>query len=272
MKNFKILLFIITAALGMSGCEDVVDVKLNTAPPRLVIDAAINWQKGTSGSVQRVKLTTTTGYYQTTAPAVSGAAVFITGPNGVVFNFIEVPDTGEYVCENFVPVLLADYTLTVQSGGQTYTAKETLNPVVPIDRIDQRNDGGFSGSDIEIKVFFTDKTPAVDYYLLRYSPSFAAIPIFDIESDEYFQGNQFSDFYSSEDLESGQTIGVSLYGISKTYYNYMNILRNSAGGGSPFDTASANVRGNIINTTEFNNYALGYFSIAEVDQINYTVK
>jgi hypothetical protein len=51
MKNIKYILLLMIAMFA-AGCEDVVDVDLNTAAPRLVIDASIDWEKGTDGSVQ----------------------------------------------------------------------------------------------------------------------------------------------------------------------------------------------------------------------------
>ncbi len=86
--------FVFILATLLVGCEDVVDVDLNTAPPKLVIEASINWQKGTSGNQQRIKLTTTTDYFSTNIPKVSGAIVTITNSTNTVFNFVEVPNTG----------------------------------------------------------------------------------------------------------------------------------------------------------------------------------
>ncbi|HEU4497085.1 MAG TPA: DUF4249 family protein [Flavobacterium sp.] len=273
MKNLKYIFFCLLFA-SMSSCEEVVDVDLNTAAPRLVIDASIVWQKGTAGNLQKVKLTTTAGYYETSVPNVSGATVFITNSSNTIFNFTENPGTGEYICTNFVPVLNSTYVLTVIYNGETYTATETLKPVPVIDSIEQRNDGGFTGEDIEIKTLFTDNGATTDFYLFRYKPSFAAIPAYYVLDDEFVQGNQVTDIYSHEDLASGQTFELSLYGISQTYYNYMLILTGIAGesGGGPFSTPSATLRGNIVNTTNFDNYALGYFNVSEMDFRSYTVQ
>ncbi len=271
MKNIKcVLLFVV--AVFLTSCEDVVDVDLNESAPRLVIDASINWQKGTAGNLQTVRLTTTAGYFENTIPTVSNATVFITDANGTVFNFTENPGTGNYICNDFVPELNRNYVLTVVHEGETYTASETLKPVPPIDMITQRNDGGFVGEDIEIKTFFTDDATTHDYYLIKYQPSYSVIPEFDISSDEFFQGNQYSDFFSSEDLTSGDTLGISLRGISEQYYNYMDILSNITGGGGPFQAPPANLKGNIVNQTNFNNYAFGYFSVSEMDSRDYLVE
>jgi len=271
MKNLKYILFAFII-LAFSSCEDVVDVDLNTASPRLVIDASIVWEKGTVGNEQKIKLTTSTSYYQTVSPPVSGATVFITDSNNLVYDFIENTETGEYLCTNFVPVLNENYTLTVIHDGQTYTATETLKPVPEIDFIEQKNDGGFSGDEIEIKTFITDNALTTDFYLWKYEPSFAAIPLYDVSDDDFFNGNQFSDLFLHEDLESGNTLGISVYGISQTYYNYMNLLLSISGGGGPFSTPPARLRGNIVNQTNFDNYALGYFNVSEKDYRLYEVE
>ena len=68
MKKY-ISLFVL--ALMFICCEDVVNVDLETAAPKLVIDANILWNKGTVGNEQTIKLSTTTGYYSSETPKVS---------------------------------------------------------------------------------------------------------------------------------------------------------------------------------------------------------
>ena len=89
MKKIQ-LFFVILMAVLFNSCEDVVSVDLKTTPPKLVIEASINWQKGTSGNEQEIKLTTTTNYYSNLIPKVSGATVFVKNSTNVIFNFIDV--------------------------------------------------------------------------------------------------------------------------------------------------------------------------------------
>ena len=88
MKKIQ-LFFVIIVSVLLNSCEEVIPVNLNTAPPKLVIEAAINWQKGTLGNAQTIKLSTTTGYYNTVIPVVSGATVSIKNSINTVFNFVE---------------------------------------------------------------------------------------------------------------------------------------------------------------------------------------
>lgn len=262
-------------AVVFTGCEKVIDVDLNTAPPRLVIDASINWVKGTPGTEQKIKLTTTTDYFSNVIPPATGAVVYITDSNQVQYDFTESTTTsGEYVCSNFAPVLNQDYTLTVIYKGETYTATETMKPVPSIDKIEQNNNGGISGEDIEIRTFFTDNPETVDFYLLKFGSSINAIPSFSAFDDQNIQGNQAYDVYFDPDLKAGDQLKISLSGVSQRYFNYMQKIISISGGqsGGPFSTPPATVRGNVINKTNENNFPLGYFNLSETDLVDYTVQ
>lgn len=273
MKKINILLVLI-AAVFLNGCEDVVSLDLKTDAPKLVIEASINWFKGSTGQQQKIKLTTTTNYYSNEIPKVSGATVSIKNSSNTIFNFIEIADTGVYTCSNFIPVINESYTLTVINNGNTYTAAETLKSVAPISEIIQNNEGGFTGNEIEIKTYFTDPANEINYYLYEYSYSNQLKKNIYADEDTFFQGNKFFSISQNDDLKIGDEITVAHYGVSKPYYNYMNVLISIAGnsGGGPFQSPPATVRGNIINTTNPDNFPLGYFSISEADTKTYIIK
>jgi len=273
-RLFQNTLLIVCVCLAI-GCEKVVDVDLDTAPPKLVVDASIQWIKGTSGNEQKIRLTTTAAYYNPTVPAVSGATVFITNSSNVIFNFTESGTSGEYLCNDFQPVIGESYTLTVIHNDQTYTATETLTAVPNIENnIEQNNEGGFTGDEIEVKFFYQDNGSEDNFYLISFQPNDKPFPDYDVLDDRFFQGNLMFGLYSDEDLNSGDVLNIKLSGISRQYYNYMNVLLAIAGsnGGSPFQSPPATVRGNIINTSNETNFALGYFTLSEVATANYTVQ
>ena len=116
MKKLQ-LFFVIISAIIVTSFEKVIDVDLNTMAPKLVIDASIKWQKGTLGNLQTIKLSTTTSYYSSQIPTVSGAIIFITDSANNVFNFVETAGTGNYNCTDFAPVLNGNFELTVLLNG-----------------------------------------------------------------------------------------------------------------------------------------------------------
>jgi hypothetical protein len=274
MKNKINLILVIVTAVFFNSCTDVVDIPLNTDNPRLVVDASINWQKGTTGNNQTIKLTTTTDFYTNVIPVVSGATVFIKNSANVVFNFIETPNTGIYLCCNFVPVLNETYTLTIISKGQTYTATEALKSVAPITSVTQEKQTGLGTDFLQLKAFFNDPADADNYYLYKYIFAKKLKPEYYVDDDLFFQGNTFFSLVIEEDTKPGDTVEITHYGISKAYFNYMNILLSVAGssGGGPFQSPPATVKGNIKNQTDFDNYPLGYFRLSESDVTNYTIQ
>lgn len=266
-----IILFI---GLFVTGCEKAIKVDLKTASPRLVIDASIDWVKNTAGSEQRIVLSTTTGYYSPEFPSVSGAVITVTNASNTVFNFVETPGTGQYLCKNFFPVIGETYNLKIVLNGETYTASETFTPVPKIeDNIDQNNKGGEAGDEIEITFYYKDDASRANSYLNSITQPHTPFPELEVEDDEHTNGNLMQESYSHEKLKAGDKVDIKLYGISKSYYNYMfKLILASGNDGNPFPATPSAVRGNIVNQTNSNNYAFGYFRLAEVATKSYTIK
>jgi hypothetical protein len=271
MKKYLFFTSLLLSLLFIS-CEEVVDVPLDTAAPRLVINATLKWEKGTDGSHQMIRLTTTTGYYDAQVPVVSDAEVVVTDTHGNTFAFVETPGTGEYHCDHFIPELNAEYKATITVAGQTYEATEILKSVPVIDKIEQEKRDGFGGDFIQIKAFYTDNGDTEDYYLFRFDPSHKILPSFQVSKDEFYQGNQIFGIYISEDVKKNDIVRIELTGISKRYYNYMEKIIAAAGSGGPFQSPGSTIRGNFVNVTKSDNYALGYFAVCETVLETYQVQ
>lgn len=270
MKNILIILI----ALLFASCEKVIDVKLDTMEPKLVVDAAIKWKIGTTGNHQTITLSTTTGYYQTQIPKVTGAIITVTNSTNTVFNFAETPNTGKYICTNFVPIIGGTYILNITYNGQTYTAIEKLIASPSIKNVEQRNDLGLNSDEIGIKVNFIDFASQNNFYLFSYNTSFNAFPEFEVFDDSFFDGKVSFGLYSNKDLKIGKQVNITINGISERYFNYMRILTGiSSGGGGPFGaTLPSTLRGNLTNISNKDNYALGFFSLSQTDNLVYTAK
>ena len=262
-------------ALIFSSCEEVVNVDLNTGSPKLVIDANIQWLKGTTGSTQKIKLSTTTDFYSNTIPTVSGATVSVTDSDNQIFSFIEIPNTGEYVCDHFIPVINKKYTLNINHNGENYEASNTLFATPEIKRIEQKTVPGFGNKEeIQVKFFYQDNATENNYYLVSVKNSTKVSPEYGTIDDTFFQGNEMFGFYNDKDLKKGIVLDFSVEGISQQYFNYMSklIAISGSGGGNPFATAPATLRGNIINKTNTEKYPLGYFNLSEIDKKQYIVE
>lgn len=272
--NFKskaLVLLSLLFVLFFSSCEDVVHLDLGTGETKIVVDAEIIWQKGTTGNEQTIKISKTAPYYNTTTPKVSGAQVKIENSNGVIFAFNET-EPGFYVCTDFIPVIGMDYTLYVEAEGQSFTAVEKLTSVTPIDKVEQKTVPDFGGGDIiELTFYYKDPTDQVNYYLTDYKSEFLLFPEYELTDDDLFNGNEINTRFSNKDMKTGDNVEITHRGISKKFYNYMNLILEVYGG-SPFSIPPGNIRGNIINTSDSNNFAFGYFRLCESDRVLYVVK
>ncbi|WP_400079516.1 DUF4249 domain-containing protein [Winogradskyella sp. R77965] len=270
----KKILFFVSILFVFSSCEDVVDVDLNEAEPRLVIEASINWFKNTAGNEQSIKLSLSAPFFDNNLPPANGAVIQINDTNNNQYNFIEDGLTGIYRNDSFVPIIDETYTLIIIYQGETYTGTETLKSVVPIDFVEQKNDGGFSGEDIELKAFYTDPANVENYYYFEFISNIPTIPALEVYEDRFTDGNQIFGFYTEEDLESGNEVTIRNYGISDRFYEFMFILlqQGSDDSGGPFETQPATVKGNCINTTNPDNFPFGYFRLSEVDELIYTIE
>ncbi|MEH6536305.1 MAG: DUF4249 family protein [Psychroserpens sp.] len=270
MKKYIYILL----GLLIFSCEDVIDVDLNNAGPKLVIDASINWFKNTTGNDQSVKLSLSAPYFDDAVPPATGAEVRIIKASDAVFIFTEEGTTGIYKNSSFIPQLNETYSLEITYQGETYTATETLKSVVDIDYVEQNDEGGFSGDETELKAFYTDPVDEENYYFFEFISDIPEIPDLEVYDDEFTDGNQIFGFYTEEELEAGDLVTIRNYGVSERFYEFMFILlqQNSEEGGGPFETQPATVRGNCINETNPENFPLGYFRLSEVAELIYTVE
>ena len=255
MKKYIRLSVILTILITLLiSCDDKIDVDVPEAAPRLVIEASLDWEKGTTGNNQTIKLSTSTPYFNTTVnTSVTGASVKVTNTDSnAVYNFVDEND-GEYTINNFVPVINDSYTLEVIYNGETYTATEQLMPVSPIMNPTQSLEGGFDDEVLDVTIFFQDPPNEDNFYMLRNKEDTDLFAELETQSDEFTDGNLQDEFFEKdkddEDPEAeynpGDTVNIKLYGISERYHNYVTLLvEQYDSGGDPIAAIPAEIRGN----------------------------
>jgi hypothetical protein len=270
----KKILYIFSFSVFIFSCEDVIEVNVPSAPPRLVIEASLNWFDGTSGETQTIKLTQSAPFFNNQIPPATGAIVTVTNQSNQVFNFVDNNSDGSYDCLNFVPELNETYTLNILYNNESYRGTTTMTSVTPIDYIEQNNEGGFTGEDIEIKAYYTDPANEENYYFFEFKEEHETNPYLNVYDDEFIDGNQIFAFYSNGDTESGHELSIKNYGISEQFYDYMFLLlqQSENSGGGPFEVQPATVRGNCINVTNPDNFPFGYFRASQATEYIYIIE
>ncbi|WP_111308411.1 DUF4249 family protein [Confluentibacter sediminis] len=256
------------------SCEDVIQIEVPTTTPKLVIDASINWFKGTSGKLQKIKLSLSAPYFDKDIPVANNAMVTIRDTKNNIFTFIEDQNSGMYINNNFIPEIDETYTLTIIYQNETYIGTETLKSVTPITRVEQENNKGFSGDETELKAYYLDPINEENYYFFEFINEKKSILDLEVYDDEFTNGNEIFGYYNKEDLNKGDEIIIQNHGVSKRFYQFIFLLlqQKTDENGSPFETQPASIRGNCVNKTNPDNYPLGYFRVSEVDQYIYTIE
>jgi hypothetical protein len=238
------------------------------------VEASINWEKGTLGETQTIRLSESTAFFDGNPdiPA-TGASVIITKDNdGLQFTFEDQND-GDYIATDFVPEINQSYTLEILYNGQTYIATETLMSVTEINDIEQTIEGAGDEEEIQIKVFFDDPANVENYYLGEFNSSVNPLLTLTSLSDQFTDGSENFIEFDNEELVAGATVDVSIYGISEGYYNFIDILIEQSGEtDGPFQTTPIQLKGNCINPTDPDEEVLGYFRLGEVVRTSYTIR
>src|SRR5699024_9701321 len=160
MKKLLVILFI---GLGFISCEDVIELDLNTAEPKLVVEANISVLKDDHTPYNSfIRLTESTSFYNHDIPFVDDAVVTITSENNQVFSFIHTAN-GYYEAD-FIPLENIEYTLEIIYKNEVYQATTSLKTTSSFEYVEEKDDGGFFGDQIELKAFFTDPAEEENFY------------------------------------------------------------------------------------------------------------
>ncbi|BDW94055.1 DUF4249 domain-containing protein [Muricauda ruestringensis] len=273
IKYISLVIFLV-----LTACEDVVDIDVQEGPTRLVIEASLDWEKGTEGNYQTIKLSTSTPYFDTSFQPAIGATVSVLNVNsGTEVLFVDQND-GNYTTTDFEPVIGDTYALTVNYKNEVFTATEKMTPVPEIKEVFQSRDDGFNDEDLEVHLVFTDPEAEENYYLFKFLKEGELFPAFEDAKDEFINGNEIDWWYEIEEdemdgltpFEPGDTVYISMHGISKSYYEYIKILIEQMGGAGLFSSTPVALKGNCVNQTKPENQPLGYFRLTEVNKVTYT--
>ena len=256
MKHLKYILFISVAILLFS-CEKVIEVNLNEAEPKLVIEGNITSESGP----YEVVLTTSGGYFDNSAvQAVENGIVRISSEDGSSETLTEI-SPGRYITENFVGIENKSYNLFVEVNGETYTATEYLPGKVEIDSLayEETNFGpppDEMGKNISLLCTFTDRAETEDYYrFIIFVNGERTDGIFNpylVTDDIFINGRTYTAGLPLIRILPGDTIKLELQAIGFNTFQYFNTLNDALEGGGMGSTPYNPI-------TNLDNGALGYF-------------
>lgn len=248
MKSFILLFVVFFFAVG---CRKEIDVDLNDANPKMIIEANYN----ATDSVVQVCISTTSSYFDAfQVNYINDAVVTIQDENG---SPIVIPFTsdGLYILSNYPPTEGSNYTITVTHNGVDYTSSSQLMPAMELlpSTVAFQEASFFADEGYWITYRFQDPVGLGNCYKLiatyggkRYD-----------RYDEFAKGNDkltdgnLVERPLIEPFQIGDTVILELQSVNQKIVEYYNQLSSSSSG---FNAAVGNP------DYLWTNNALGYFS------------
>jgi hypothetical protein len=251
------IIIIVLISYVLSSCEKVIDIDLDDAEKKYVVEGVITDQAGQCG----VTITQTKNFDEdNTFPPVAGALVSITdNSTGTTTQLSEV-SPGVYKHASLAGVCGKTYTLHININGDVFTASSTMPQLVRMDTIYVTNDNWFGGELKLANIEYNDPAGIANQYkFTRYLNGIKTKETF-INNDDLTDGRLtitklFIGEGDTEDdkLESGDVVKIDMLCIDAAVYKYWYSLEQ----GSTGETQSAAPANPVTNIT---GGALGYFS------------
>lgn len=266
MKNF---LFAMLAIALLNSCTKVIDINLNEAGPKIVIEAEL--VSGTHDFT--VKITKTSDFFNPGQPLnIADATVFLKTGTNAPLN-LKNDGNGIYTLKNFTATENTSYFLSVTAEGKTYEATDFLPKNVPVDslslKVGEKNPfSSVGGADsFEIVVNYQDPLADLNFYRIKSTvngtPRSEGTKLLVIE-DRYSVGAYFRLPIFTDSYELNDQVEVELVSMSHAMFNYFTTLALLVdGSGSPAPTNP---------TSNWSGGALGYFGAFSVSKKSVLVR
>ena len=265
--NSKLLFFTILILITL-GCEDVIQVDLNSIDPRIVIEGEV----ANDGSMSKVRITKSTDYYNPGIyKTISGAEIVISDNEGNSGVLTEVGD-GLYQTDLIVGKSGRTYNISVAAEGEKFIAESTMPVQIILDSLsleiapyppgnkDEENKRYF------LHLYFQDHPDIEDFCRFKIFNEGIQLGGFSIYSDKFTNGNYIDLRLRIEaknnDIKIGNLLTVELISIDQFVFDYyltansVNASGSGGGGGGPSSTSVAPANP----VTNWSNKALGLFS------------
>lgn len=269
LRTVYLFVFTIMTTLFFYSCEEVIEIDLNDADPKIVIEGTITDQPGP----YTVRITKTTDYYNPgDYPKVKDALVSILDDSGFYEQLTETTD-GVYQTNNLQGTPGRTYTLTVRAEGQIYSAISTMQPATQIDSLFYReNEGGIRPKDnkgFDLIVTFSDKPGVDDFKRIKIYRNNTLQDGYFLYNGRLSDGNEVEYDRIHADFELNDIVYVELLSIDEATYEYYSTIENALAS-SDGNKIQTKVPANPLSNISGN--ALGYFSAITVRSDSIVIK
>jgi hypothetical protein len=249
VKNIALILLTITL---FTSCQKVVDIDLNSASPKYVIEGGLNdnW-----GEPCRVKITKTSNFSDdNNFDGIENATVTISDNTGQVVVLPYKAD-GVYETNTMKGVSGRMYNLTVKIGNETFSATSKMPSPVTMDTIYPYDFIGFGDTIKMAYLDYQDPAGVKNYYRFVLTLNNVVKETIYASDDQYYDGKRGSAyinyFNGEETIKANDSVDIEMQCIDADVYNFFFTLEQTINQSA---AAPTNPVSNISGG------ALGYFS------------
>jgi hypothetical protein len=236
-------------AFVVAGCEKVVDIDLNSASPRVIIEATVSSQS----ELNVVRITQSVNFNaENVYPPITNATVQVNdGTTNYIFTERE---PGVYRNDSIRAVAGKTYALLVQAGGKSYTAQTLMPKEVSFDSVWIRKQEMFGQSNYVVNISYTDPSTDSNYYRFVQYVNDKPVPRVYLFDDRLTSGrnvrfplnNQQSD--TTLQIDPGDRVTVDMLNIDRATYQFYRVFtrQGGPGGGSAPANPPTNISGDCL--------------------------
>ena len=262
-QNILIFILIIFA---ISSCKKVINVDLNDADPKIVVDASVENGENYDGHVIIVKLSKSASFYDSSVPElIKGKDVYAINSAGKRFKLFE----NEYYYRIYIDEVDKSDVWKIETNidGKDITAQTTMPNYVGIDSIlSVKLPFGPQREGYTPVCFFTDIAGEANNYRLRIHINSLYYNDLYITRDDGFDGQQIAYPFMKLEVQKGDTVSIDLMSIDAFSLEYYKVFAQNMGGGG-FSAAPGNPITNIVGED-----AIGIFTGQTVSSVTRIVK
>lgn len=254
------LFILLPACFFWSSCEDIINIDLDDAEPKLVIAGEVSFLRNAEVSVSR------TVPFSSAQPfdPVSGAEVEVEYVGHQTYRLSEIRP-GVYASSSEVtPREGRTFRLRVAVGSKVFTATSVMPDLVNADSIGTTVTTVFGEERKSVALKYQDPPGAANYYRYLWSINGSPFKMVRATDDKFNDGRYVTENLGDFDteLETDDFVVVRMQCIDKATYDFWNAVQSI----NPGSAAPANP------PSVFGDEALGFFSAYTEVQLSTTVQ
>ncbi len=256
MKNISfvhLLLFSLLSLSLLSSCTEVIDIPLEDADRKVVVQASLYNVPGFS---QVVLMQSGSFYEPGDYPLLSDAAVTISDEEGNS-QLLEETQAGVYSLPSLIGKEGMKYQLDIEYNGENFQSGSLMKSAVQIDSVsfEMGEEAPFREAGYVMQVHFTSKNPSDTYLKFRLLVNDTLINRLYLYDGSLPRGGAGQYSFLTASFQKGDRIQIITESLDKEAFSYFDQLSELTGDAfGPPSAAPANPKSNLSGG------ALGYFA------------